>query len=76
MRKGLMILASMMSAIGSRGLTGFDRTPAWNGNKTRGQFWDKPERDRNKLCLSSSQRETLASLGGRAKKNFLKEIRS
>ena len=76
MGKGLMILASMMSAIGSMGLTEFDRTPAWTGNRTRGQFWDKPERNRNKLNLSSSQRDTLATLGGRAKKNFLKELRS
>lgn len=75
MRKGLMLLGAMLS-IGSFGTTGFDRTPTFLGNKTRGQFWDKPERNRNKLNLSSSQRENLATLHGRSKKNYLKELKN
>lgn len=39
------------------------------------KFWDKPNRNKNKMNLSQSQREKLSTLFGRAKKDYLKELR-
>lgn len=47
-----------------------------SGGGIKFNFWDKPNRNRNKLNLSVGQRKALSMLGGREKKTFLKEMKA
>lgn len=39
-------------------------------------YWDKPNRKRNKMPLASSERKVLAELHGRAKKYYVKQLKA
>lgn len=65
--RNLSILAALTSS--------FNVRSRWNKFYKRTSFWDKHTRNKNKLNLSSLEREHLSELNGKEKKNYLKSLR-
>lgn len=76
MRSFMAMMAAMATAGGIGSGIG-DRTPRqtkfWSALERR--YWDKPNRNAHKLPFSVSELEKLSSLGGRTKKDYVKELK-